>query len=127
MNRYETVCIVRPDLGEDAIKGIIQKASSSLESAGGTVTRVDEWGRRKLAYPIQKKGEGYYFVLEYTSSPAASKEIERLFKLSEDVLRYQTVRIIAAKKAEEKPAEAASAAPAAPAEGTAAEGGQANG
>lgn len=124
MNRYETVCIVRPDIAEDAIKGIIQKASSSLEGAGGTVARVDEWGRRKLAYPIQKKGEGYYFVLEYTSSPEASKEIERLFKLSEDVLRYQTVRIIAAKKAEEKPSEEA---PAAPAEGAAAEGGQANG
>ncbi len=124
MNRYETVCIVRPDIAEDAIKGIIQKATSSLEGAGGTVARVDEWGRRKLAYPIQKKGEGYYFVLEYTSSPEASKEIERLFKLSEDVLRYQTVRIIAAKKAEEKPSEEA---PAAPAEGAAAEGGQANG
>lgn len=116
MNRYETVCIVRPDIAEDAIKGIIQKASSSLEGAGGTVVRVDEWGRRKLAYPIQKKGEGYYFVLQYTSSPEASKEVERLFKLSEDVLRYQTIRIIATKKAEEKTAAEAPA-----------EGGQANG
>ncbi|MBW7957389.1 MAG: 30S ribosomal protein S6 [Deltaproteobacteria bacterium] len=124
MNRYETVCIVRPDIAEDAIKGIIQKASSSLEGAGGTVVRVDEWGRRKLAYPIQKKGEGYYFVLEYTSSPAASKEVERLFKLNEDVLRYQTVRIIATKKAEEK---TAAEAPAAATEAAPAEGGQANG
>ncbi|MBE7414657.1 MAG: 30S ribosomal protein S6 [Deltaproteobacteria bacterium] len=123
MNRYETVCIVRPDIAEDAIKGIIQKASSSLEGAGGTVIRVDEWGRKKLAYPIQKKGEGYYFVLQYMSSPEASKEIERLFKLSEDVLRYQTIRIIATKKAEEKTAEA----PAAAAEAAPAEGGQANG
>ncbi|WKZ32450.1 MAG: 30S ribosomal protein S6 [Thermodesulfobacteriota bacterium] len=124
MNRYETVCIVRPDIAEDAIKGIIQKASSSLEGAGGTVVRVDEWGRRKLAYPIQKKGEGYYFVLQYTSSPEASKEVERLFKLSEDVLRYQTIRIIATKKAEEK---TAAEAPAAAAEAAPAEGGQANG
>lgn len=120
MNRYETVCIVRPDAAEDAVKGIIQKATSSLEGAGGTVTRIDEWGRRKLAYPIQKKGEGYYFILDYTSPPAASKEIERLMKLNEDVLRYQTIRVISAKKAE-TPAEAA------PAAEPVAEGGQANG
>jgi len=101
MNRYETVCVVRPDIAEDAIKGIIQKATSSLEGAGGIIARVDEWGRRKLAYPIQKKGEGYYFVLDYTSSPEASKEVERLMKLNEDVLRYQTIKVIATKQAEQ--------------------------
>jgi len=125
MNKYETVCIVRPDLAEDAVKGIIAKATASLESAGGTVARVDEWGRRKLAYPIQKKNEGYYFVLDYTSSPEGSKEVERLLRLNEDVLRYQTIRIIATKQAE-KPAEAAVSAPAEVAE-VKAEGGQANG
>jgi len=99
MNRYETVCIVRPDVAEDVIKGIIQKATTSLEGSGATVTKVDEWGRRRLAYPIQKKSEGYYFVLDYMSAPAASKEIERVLQLNEDVLRQQTVRIITTKKA----------------------------
>lgn len=99
MNRYETVCIVRPDVAEDVIKGIIQKATSSLEGTGATVTKVEEWGRRRLAYPIQKKSDGYYFVLDYMSSPAASKEIERVLGLNEDVLRQQTVRIITTKKA----------------------------
>lgn len=114
MNKYETVCIVRPDVGEDVIKGVIQKATSSLEGSGGVVARVDEWGRRRLAYPIQKKNEGYFFVLFYESAPAASKEIGRLLKLNEDVLRYQTIRL-EDKPIEEqaKPAEVA----AAPAEG----------
>src|SRR3990172_7423275 len=99
MNRYEKVCIVRSDVAEDVVKGIIQKATTSLEGTGATVTKVDEWGRRRLAYPIQKKSEGYYFVLDYMSAPAASKEIERILGLNEDVLRQQTVRIITKKKA----------------------------
>lgn len=106
MNRYETVCIVRPDVAEDVIKGIIQKATSSLEGTGATVTKVDEWGRRRLAYPIQKKSEGYYFVLDYTSAPASSKEVERILGLNEDVLRQQTVRIVTTKKAEKAKADA---------------------
>ena len=110
MNKYETVCIVRPDVAEDAVKGIIQKTTASLESAGGTVARVDEWGRRKLAYPIQKKNEGYYFVLDYTSSPEGSKEVERLLRLNEDVLRYQTIRVIETKKAQTAAAAQAAAA-----------------
>jgi len=106
VNRYETVCIVRPDVAEDVIKGIIQKATSSLEGAGATVTTVDEWGRKRLAYPIQKKSEGYYFVLDYMSAPEASKEIERILGLNEDVLRQQTVRIITTKKAVKAKADA---------------------
>jgi len=106
VNRYETVCIVRPDVAEDVIKGIIQKATSSLEGAGATVTRVDEWGRKRLAYPIQKKSEGYYFVLDYMSAPEASKEVERILRLNEDVLRQQTVRIITTKKAQKAKADA---------------------
>ena len=106
MNRYETVCIVRPDAAEDVIKGIIQKATSSLEGSGATVTKVDEWGRRRLAYPIQKKNEGFYFVLDYMSAPEASKEVDRILGLNEDVLRQQTVRIITTKKAVKAKADA---------------------
>lgn len=106
MNNYETVGIVKPDVPDDAVKAIIQKASNAVTSDGGEITKLDEWGRRRLAYPIEKKNEGYYFVLEYRSNPAASKEVERLLQLNEDVLRYQTVRIEKRQKAEAKAAEA---------------------
>ncbi len=88
---YETVCIVKPDIGDDAIKAVIEKSSGVVTSGDGTVARLDDWGRRRLAYPIEKKNEGYYFILTYTSEPAASKELERQLRLNEDVLRYQTV------------------------------------
>ena len=88
---YETVCIVKPDVGDDVVKAIIEKAQATVTNDGGTVARFDDWGRRKLAYPIEKKNEGYYFVLTYTSGPGAGKEMERQFKLNEDVLRYQTI------------------------------------
>lgn len=93
MNRYETVCIVRPDVGDDVIKGVITKASELIAGEGGEVLKLDEWGRRRLAYPIMKKNEGYYFVLTYSSLPETSKEIERSLRLNEDVLRYQTVKL----------------------------------
>ncbi|MEK6531314.1 MAG: 30S ribosomal protein S6 [Deltaproteobacteria bacterium] len=88
---YETVCIIRADAGEDVIKGIITKATATVEANGGHVVKLDEWGRRRLAYPIAKKHEGYYFVLNYKSRSEQSKELGRILRLNEDVLRYQTI------------------------------------
>jgi len=111
---YETVCIIKTDIGEEAIKATIQKSKAAVEALGGRVDRVDEWGRKKLAYPIQKKNEGFYFVMNYFSKPDASKELERLMKYNEDVMRYQTVRLesfeAAKPKKEETPVQAAPAA-----------------
>jgi small subunit ribosomal protein S6 len=90
---YETICIIKPDIGDEAVQGIVKKATGSLEKGGAELCKVDEWGRRKLAYPIEKKNEGFYVLLDYTSTPEVNKELERSFKLNEDVLRYQTVRI----------------------------------
>jgi len=93
MNRYETVCIIRPDVGDDVVKGVITRTTELVSSEGGEILKLDEWGRRRLAYPILKKNEGYYFVLTYSSLPATSKEVERTLRLNEDVLRYQTVKL----------------------------------
>ncbi len=115
--KYETVCIVRPDAGEDIVKGVIQKAKSALEAGAGTLERLDEWGRRRLAYQIAKKHDGHYFVLHYACEPAVSKEVERGLKLNEDVLRYQTIVIVEKKVKKKKPRkkkpQAAQSAPAA--------------
>lgn len=106
-NRYETVCIVKPDVGDEVVKGIIQKASAAAEANGGKVVKVDEWGRKRLAYPIGKKNEGFYFVMEYNCAPEAGKEVGRLLGLNEDVLRHQTIRLD-----EEEPKKAAAEQPA---------------
>ncbi|MBI5809865.1 MAG: 30S ribosomal protein S6 [Deltaproteobacteria bacterium] len=105
--RYETVCIVRPDAGDDVIKGVIHKAKAALEAGHARINKVEEWGRRRLAYAIMKKHEGFYFLLDYASAPEVSKELERILRLSEDVMRSQTVVLTEA--AETKAADAETA------------------
>ncbi len=117
MRKYETVCIVKPDAGDETIKGVIQKATGALEAGGGKLEKLDEWGRRRLAYAIQKKSEGYYFVLYYEAEPKVSKEIERVLKLNENVLRYQTIVRIERKTVAESAPSAKAEPLAAPAEG----------
>ena len=91
--RYETICIIKSDLGDTAIQEIVKKASASIETGAGNLNILDEWGRRRLSYPIEKKHEGFYVLFDYTSTPEASKELERSFRLNENVIRYQTVRL----------------------------------
>ena len=90
---YETVAIVHPDIGEEKTAEVIKKAQALIEEKKGTDLDIDEWGRRRLAYPIKGKNEGHYVLFTYTSPPEASKELERMFKLSEDVIRFQTVAL----------------------------------
>ncbi|MDH4226703.1 MAG: 30S ribosomal protein S6 [Deltaproteobacteria bacterium] len=100
---YETIFIVNPDVGEQAIKDVVTKASSTLDKYEGKDVAIDEWGRKKLSYPIAKKNEGHYVVFTYTSEPLANKELELMLKYNEDVIRFQSVRLKErAKKAEKK-------------------------
>jgi len=111
---FETVYIVNPEIGEEAIKGITAKAIELVGKNGGEDVDVDEWGRRRLAYPIAKRNDGHYVVLSY-SRPGSHAgqlidELELMFKHNENVMRFQTVVL---KKRAEKPAsaEAVAAAP----------------
>ncbi len=90
---YETACIVNPTLADDAIKAVIEQGKKTLTSLSGSDINIEDWGRKKLAYPIEKNNDGYYFFLTYTSSADASKELERTLRLNEVVMRYQTVRL----------------------------------
>ncbi len=90
---YETIWIVRNDLGVPGIKEIQEKASAAIESGEGRVNKVDEWGVRRFAYPIQKRNEGYYTLMDFNAPPATVVEMEKIFKYNEDVVRYQTVRL----------------------------------
>jgi small subunit ribosomal protein S6 len=117
---YETICIIKSDIGEAAIQEIVKKATASLEGGGAEICKVDEWGRKRLAYPIEKKNEGFYVLFDYTSTPEVNKEMERSFKLNENVVRYQTVRI-EAKAVVEAASEEDAVAEAAPAKDAAVE------
>jgi small subunit ribosomal protein S6 len=93
LNHYETLSILNADLSDEALKGIISTATSIIEDADGTIHKVDEWGRRRLAYPILKRKDGFYFLMTYSTVFSAQKELLRRFKLNEDVMRSQTIAI----------------------------------
>ncbi len=93
MRRYETIYIIRPTANEDDITTIIDRTNAVIEKAGGTIIKLDRWGLRKLAYLIKKESQGYYILTEYASIPAAVDEIERLFRIDENTLKYMTIKI----------------------------------
>ncbi len=90
---YETIWIVKTELGAPGIKEIQEKAAAAITGGKGNVNKVDEWGVRRFAYPIQKKNEGYYTLIDFNALPATVVEMEKIFKFNEDVVRYQTVRL----------------------------------
>jgi len=93
MRRYETIFIIRPTIAEDDITGIIEKVNSIIEGDGGTFIRVDKWGLKKLAYLIKKESQGYYVYVDYAGMPASVKEMERIFRIDDRVLKYLTVKL----------------------------------
>ena len=111
-NAYETVFILSTAQGEDGTTALVQKFKELIE-ANGTIDSVDEWGKRRLAYPINKEVEGYYTLINFTSAPAFTAELDRIYKITDGVLRSLII------KKEIKPARPAKAAkvaaPAAPA------------
>jgi small subunit ribosomal protein S6 len=93
MRRYETISIISPNLGEDEVKAISQKTAGIIEADGGTILNVDNWGLKKLAYPIDKQQQGYYVYTEFAAVPAAVSEMERIFKIDDNVLKFMTVKL----------------------------------
>jgi small subunit ribosomal protein S6 len=92
MRRYEVMVILDPELEERTVAPSLEPFLGVIRQSGGNVERVDVWGRRKLSYEIEKKGEGIYAVLDLTCDPAAVQEMDRQLGLSESVLRTKVVR-----------------------------------
>ncbi len=93
MRIYEELFIVDPGLPEEEIDAVIALIEEVVKEAGGNIDKVEKWGRRKLAYRIQKKEEGYYVLVQFSASGKTVKEIERRLRVDERVMRYLTVRI----------------------------------
>lgn len=83
---YETMVVFSMTNGEDAVKALVEKFKGMI-AAAGTVESVDEWGKRKLAYPINDEAEGYYVLYTYTCEPKFPAELDRVFKITDGVLR----------------------------------------
>ena len=91
MNHYETIMIINSNLEETAIKTAIEKISS-LINANGKVEKVEEWGKRKLAYPIEKQSEGYYVLVNFESNPEFIDELERVYNITDEIMKHIVVK-----------------------------------
>ena len=92
MNSYELTFIAQPDLEGEAQASIVQNYSSLIEGLGGEVAQIETWGKRRLAYPVRKFREGYYYVTQIRIKPEALPEMERSLKLTEPIIRYLVIR-----------------------------------
>lgn len=103
MNRYEMIYIIDADLEEAARKELIEKVSALITNNGGEIEKVDEtWGKRKLAYAIDYKTEGWYVLVNFKAPVELPRELERNLQINENVLRYLVIKLVE-KKASVKP------------------------
>lgn len=92
MNKYESVVIINPNLEAEAIKAIIAKISD-LINADGKLEKVDEIGKKKLAYEIQKNKEGYYISFNFEANPKAISELERNYRITDEIIKFMTIKV----------------------------------
>ncbi len=88
MRTYEVVLIVNPDLDEDALNGVVDRVKNWMTESGGTVTKVDMWGKRRMAYIIRKQREANYVLIVAELNPSSTAELERNLRFLEPVMRY---------------------------------------
>ena len=94
MNKYEVVYIIDPAVEEEARKALIARFNDLIANNGGTVEKVEEWGKRRLAYAIDYKTEGYYVLVNFQAEAELPKELERNLQISDSVIRYQVIKQI---------------------------------
>ena len=87
MNQYEVMYVIDTALEEGARSELINRFSNIVTNNGGKVDRVDEWGKRRLAYPINYKTEGYYVLINFTSAPSFPAELDRHYNITDGVIR----------------------------------------
>lgn len=93
MRRYETIAILKPSLGEDDLKSVIDRSTGIIEGFEGSIIKLDRWGLKKLAYPIGKEHQGHYLYIQYAGVPAAVSELERIYRIEDRVMKFLTVKL----------------------------------
>ncbi len=92
MNKYELALVVNAKIEDDARAAVVEKAKEYITRAGGTITEVEEWGKKKLAYEIQKMSDGFFYFIQFDASAAAPAQIEQKVRIMDNVLRFLCVR-----------------------------------
>ena len=93
MIKYESMYILKPDMEEEKKDALVKRFSDIVEKSGGKVEKIDEWGKKRLAYPIQYINDGYYVLMNFEADPALPAELERNYKISDDVLRFMVINL----------------------------------
>lgn len=91
MTNYELMFIINPSLDEEAKNAAVEKVQSIITKGEGEVSDVDVWGMRKLAYPIEKKTEGYYVLIDFQAGTELPKELNRRLRISDDIMRHMII------------------------------------
>jgi len=92
LNEYETVYIAQTSLDEESLKALNERFAQTVAAFGGQITATEPWGRRTLAYPIKKQFEGQYILQRFQMRPEGASEVDRFFRLNENIIRYLIVR-----------------------------------
>ena len=90
---YELVLIINPEIGDEALDALVDNVSQFITGKEGTVSSVERWGKRKLAYPISRFMEGSYVLVRFKLKPALGRELKANLQISEEVLRYLLIRL----------------------------------
>lgn len=93
MNKYELALVLNAKIENEQRTAILDKVKELIAEFGGELQDIDEWGRRKLAYEIQKMNEGYYYFIHFNSASSAPAQLEARLRIMEDVLRYLCIRL----------------------------------
>jgi small subunit ribosomal protein S6 len=93
MRRYELMLVLRPDLADDKTQAVLDRTTRAVTGAGGQIAKVAPWGRRRLAYPIERYREGSYHIVLFDAPPEAIAELERGLLITEEVLRHLVTRV----------------------------------
>ncbi len=93
MRKYELVCVIQPDLDDNALNGVLEKVQGWIGEAGGSVDKVEMWGKRRMAYPIRKQFDGYYVLMNIALAPKATAGLQRNLRFLEPVMRHMLVSV----------------------------------
>ena len=92
MNKYELAVVVSAKIEDEERAAVVDKCNALIERFGGTITNVDDWGKKRLAYEIQKMKEGFYYFIQFEAESSAPAEIESRIRIMDNVLRYLVVK-----------------------------------